>query len=138
MSGDVRLIACGTIKCTSKTPIHKRINIIYATLLQLAKEHKVTKIAVEDQFGYKNPKTLKALSNVKATAMLIAAQLDLPYMEFAPTYIKERFTGSGKASKEAMIASAKAKYQIDERIDDNTADAIGIAYTQLVEDAYRN
>jgi crossover junction endodeoxyribonuclease RuvC len=137
MDGEGHLMDYGAIKCPSKIPVYQRVNMVYTSLLSIAQLHKVTELAVEDQFGHKNPKTLKALSNVKATAMLVAAQLDIPYTEYAPMSIKKCFTGKGTASKEDMLTQAKSMYQINERIVDDIADAIGIAFTHYVEDADR-
>lgn len=132
MDGEGHLIDYGAIRCSSKMPVYIRVFTVYKALLQVANEYKITETAVEDQFMQKNPKTLKALSNVKATVMLVAAELNSTYTEYAPMSIKKCFTESGKATKEDMVATAKAKYQIDKDILNDIADAIGIAYTHLM------
>jgi crossover junction endodeoxyribonuclease RuvC len=132
MDGEGHLIDYGAIRCSSKIPVYIRIYTIYRDLLQVAHKYKVTEAAVEDQFMKSNPKTLKALSNVKATVMLIAAELEIPYTEYAPMSIKKAFTDNGNASKADMIAMARGKYQIEENIVDDIADAIGIACTHLM------
>jgi crossover junction endodeoxyribonuclease RuvC len=131
MDGEGHLIDYDAIRCSSKIPVYIRVYTVYRELLQVAHKYKITEVAVEDQFMRNNPKTLKALSNVKATVMLIAAELEVPYMEYAPMSIKKCFTDNGTASKEDMIAMARERYQIDEDIVSDIADAIGIAYTHL-------
>lgn len=129
MDEEGHLIDYGAIRCSSKIPVYIRVYTVYRELLQVAHKYNVTETAVEDQFMKSNPKTLKALSNVKATVMLIAAELGIPYTEYAPMSIKKCFTDKGNASKEDMIAMAREKYKVQEKIVDDIADAIGIAYT---------
>lgn len=131
MDEEGHLIDYGAIRCSSKIPVYMRVYTVYKGLLQIAHKYNVTETAVEDQFMRNNPKTLKSLSNVKATVMLIAAELEIPYTEYAPMSIKKCFTDKGNASKEDMITTAKERYQISEEIVSDIADAIGIAYTHM-------
>ena len=127
------LMGYGTIRCSSKLPIYQRVNKIHKALLEIANKYKVTEVAVEDQFLKNNPKVLKSLSSVKGSVMIVAAEHDLPYAEYAPRAAKKVFSGTGTATKALMIETAMNKYHIEEKIRDDIADAIGIAYTHMVE-----
>lgn len=124
---DQEIVDYGIIKCSSKDPIYIRVSNIFTSLVAVSQKHPITEIAIEDQFMRNNAKTLKSLSNVKATAMILAAQLNVPYTEYSPKHVKLKFTGSGGASKQDMVTHAKSMYDIEEDICDNIADAIGIA-----------
>lgn len=53
--------------------------------------------------------------------------LGMQYRGYSPTEIKKRATGKGNASKDAMVAAARAKWPGLNIPDDNTADALWIA-----------
>ena len=61
---------------------------------------------------------------------LALQRLDIPYCEFAPSTVKKAFTGSGKASKDAMMDRC-AQLELEPE-DDNQADAIGLVVTGLM------
>lgn len=75
----------------------------------------------------KNTRTLETIGIQK----LIAEQLNISYQEYAPTTIKKRITGNGKASKDEVIEKVQDKFNF---ITKNThiADAIAVAYTDIL------
>jgi len=82
----------------------------------------------EDQFVYKNPKTLKVLAAAQGIAMLAAAQHQIPFFTLSPKTVKETVAGTGKAKKEDIIAAVRRLFLLTENLTDNEADALAILY----------
>jgi len=83
----------------------------------------------EDQFVYKNPKTLKVLAAAQGVAMLAAAQHQISFFTLSPKTVKEMVAGTGKAKKEDIIAAVRRLFLLTENLTDNEADALAILYT---------
>lgn len=89
----------GCIKPPKDLPLEKRYKIIYESLHSLIETHQPTHIAVESQFVLKNPQSAIKLGMAKGMVFLLAAQKNIPVLEFAPKKAKLAIVGKGTASK---------------------------------------
>jgi Holliday junction resolvasome RuvABC endonuclease subunit len=69
--------------------------------------------------------SVKALFPMMGAAVLPFEEAGLPYSILHLSKLKIHATGKGNAQKEAMIAAAKARFELD--LDDNAADALHAA-----------
>lgn len=61
-------------------------------------------------------------AELRAVVKLVAAELQIPFREYAPSTIKAMATGSGRATKDQMLRAHKLQFGFDARTDDE-ADA---------------
>ena len=114
---------------TKNTDIAKSVVAVSQRISELILLYKPTVIICEDQFMGKNVKTLKTLSYIKGSVILMAAINDIPFVDYAPCFIKKSYTGSGRATKDDIRQLVKKEYNID--VSNDTADAIAIANTYI-------
>lgn len=127
---DGHVIACGAIQPRTKI-LSKKYLRIYDNICQIIKQYQPDVICCEDQFVYKNVKTLKVLSRLVGVIILSGIQNDIDIIFYSPTNVKRAFTGSAKASKQTMID--KAQTLTDIKLNSDMADAIAVAYAYIEE-----
>ncbi len=124
----------GEIRLSHQDSLPKRLLEFYKQFAGLLDRYQVGLVVSEDQFAYKNVKTLKVLVSVRAVAMLAAASRGIEFVLLPPTVIKQTTTGSGKAKKEDIIRAVKKIYNITDTLTDNEADALAALYTYQSKD----
>ncbi len=72
----------------------------------------------------------------RGVALAAAARAGLPVFEYAPSEVKLAFTGSGRASKEQMLRTARMLLGVTASLSDE-ADAIALAVCHLARRAAR-
>lgn len=118
----------GCIKPPKDLSLEKRYKIIYESLQSLIEVYQPTHIAVESQFVLKNPQSAIKLGMAKGMVFLLAAQKNIPVLEFAPKKAKLAIVGKGTASKfqvQKMIQSLLNLPVLPEPED--AADALALA-----------
>lgn len=130
MSDEGKLIASGAIRPPKacKT-VQSKLQYVYYEINKILDEYKPTDIVSEDQYLGKNANTLKTLSQLRGVIMLACEEHNLNLVFYWPNTIKLVTTGSGKANKEAMVKTVCEMFDLSDLTDDDTADAIGAAYT---------
>jgi len=112
-------------KCASKPD---RLVVIFRELTHLIKKHRPDLFSIEELFFFKNAKTVMSVSEARGVAILAAASLNVPIVEFTPLQIKQAITGYGKAEKQQVQKMIKALLDLKETPQpDDAADALAIA-----------
>lgn len=124
------LVTYGNIIPSDKINHSRKLRFIYNRIKELIKEYNIRVVVIEDQYLRMNVETLKLLARVSGVAMLAAEEGRCRIVLYPAPTIKKEFTGSGKANKDDIMNMAIKRYKLDRNeIDDNTTDAIAIAYT---------
>lgn len=131
LEDNMDLIGFGNIKPPKPFSHAEKIQYTYDEINILVKKYQPKEVAIEDQFNRLNVSTLKLLCRLSSTAILAAQQQGSPSYLYPPKEVKKEFTGNGNAKKEDIINKVKALYAVDEKMDDNAADAIAIGWTHL-------
>lgn len=142
---DGETILCwGRITTPASLSREQRLAVIYNQLLELFLEHKVEAVAIEDQFAGRNIVTLKALNQATGVVLLAAAHADAPAHLYAPTTVKSKVAGNGRANKEDVMAAIQAHFAEDLEVQrlfehgpakkDDIADAMGLILTYLAKE----
>ncbi len=123
------LLDFGTIETPAKTPFGDRLCTIYEDLQTLIAEIRPDLVAVEKLFFYRMSHTI-TVAQARGVLMLVLAQANVPYVEFAPPQIKQTLTGHGNAPKIEVQEAVARELTLDfiPRPDD-AADALAIALT---------
>lgn len=131
-NGDLRYVACGTIKLSTRESLPSRLNQVFETLRKVIAEFQPDDVAIEDVFYAVNAKSALKLGQVRGVAMLAASSSGLEVAEYAPLSIKSAVVGYGKADKaqvQHMVATLLRLSAPPESPD--AADALAIAICHL-------
>jgi len=133
-------VTMGAVMLAKKLTLPQRLEQVFRELTQKMAEFEPDAVAIEEVFYSVNPKSALKLGQVRGVALLAAATLKLPVVEYAPLRIKQSVTGYGLAKKEQvqfMVARLLGLSEVPEPAD--AADALAIAichiHTAQTEDA---
>lgn len=93
-------------------------------------------VAVEQVHCGVSPRSALVLGEARGVALAASARAGLPVFEYQPSQVKLAFTGSGRASKEQMVRTARSLLGIEADLDDE-ADALALAVCHLAHRAAR-
>jgi crossover junction endodeoxyribonuclease RuvC len=127
--GRLELLESGVL-APGDRPMAERLAVILEGLADVIGRTGPAEVSVEQVFAGVSPRSALVLGQARGVALAAAARAGLPVHEYAPSEVKLAFTGSGRASKEQMLRSARmllgaACGRSDE------ADAIAIAVCHL-------
>lgn len=99
-----RLIECGTITFSRKSPLPQRLAELHAGIAALITRHRPAVLAMEDAFYHKNVRTTLVLGHARGVVLLAAEQARLEIAQYPPARIKKTVVGAGAASKGQVAA----------------------------------
>jgi crossover junction endodeoxyribonuclease RuvC len=103
-----RLIECGILTLTPKTPLPRRLHQLHAHIAELITRHRPTALALEHAFYQKNVRTTLVLGHARGVILLAAEEAGLEIAEYSPTRVKKTVAGAGAAPK-AQVAAMVAR-----------------------------
>jgi crossover junction endodeoxyribonuclease RuvC len=115
-----------------KNSFENRLQDIHECSTKVIQKYKPSSIALETLFFSTNVKTAIKVSEARGVILLAAAESQLKVYEYSPQAVKIAVTGSGNASKDAVIRMVQRLVKLDpkKRLDDEyDAIALGIAHT---------
>lgn len=125
--GALKIITCGILKTSSREKSARLLELgqSYALIL---KKHKPDVVAIEKLFFVKNVKTGLDVSQARGVITYLAAEKNIPVLEFSPSEIKLSVAGYGAADKKAVAKMVERILKI-EKIDgpDDITDALAAA-----------
>lgn len=131
-NGDLRYVACGTIKLSTRQPLPERLNQVFETLRKVIAEYQPDNVAIEDIFYAVNAKSALKLGQVRGVAMLAASSCGLKVAEYAPLSIKSSVVGYGKAEKSQVQHMVTTLLRLNAPPESpDAADALAIAVCHL-------
>lgn len=128
--GEWQAVTYGCITTDSKNTFVERLKDLHEELVDLIKEYKPTRLAVEELFFFKNLKTAIEVAQARGVILLTAIENNLPVDEFTPLQVKQAVTGYGRAEKDQMQKMVSVILGIKGKIkSDDAADALAVALT---------
>jgi crossover junction endodeoxyribonuclease RuvC len=97
--GGLRLIECGVIRTSPKTPLSLRLREIFEGVTQLMERHEPEAVAVEGVFFGKNARSAMVLGHARGAILLAASLQDRNVAEYPPAEVKSAIVGTGRATK---------------------------------------
>jgi crossover junction endodeoxyribonuclease RuvC len=97
-----RLIECGVIRTSPRTPLAARLADIFDGVSELIARHRPDALAVEDVFYARNVRTTLVLGHARGVVLLAGARAGIEVSEYAPAVIKKTVVGRGAATKEQV------------------------------------
>jgi crossover junction endodeoxyribonuclease RuvC len=133
--GRLRVVDSGVL-VPGDLPISQRLAAILDGLTDVIARNGPLEVAVEQVFAGVSPRSALVLGQARGVALAASARAGLPVFEYQPTEVKLAFTGSGRASKEQMVRTARALLGVEADLADE-ADAIALAVCHLARRAAR-
>jgi crossover junction endodeoxyribonuclease RuvC len=129
-----RLVCCtyGAIRLVKSKSLPVRLEQVFRELSEQMAQWQPDAVAIEEVFYSVNAKSALKLGQVRGVALLAAACLKLPVVEYAPLKIKSSVVGYGLAKKEQvqfMVARLLELKEIPEPAD--AADALAISICHI-------
>jgi len=128
-----RLIECGVISFTRRSPLPHRLEELHAGIAELIARHRPQALALENAFYHKNVRTTLVLGHARGVVLLAARQARLEVAEYPPATIKKTVTGRGGARKTqvgAMVARLLRLRSAPKPAD--AADGVAVALTHVL------
>ncbi|HEX9052349.1 MAG TPA: crossover junction endodeoxyribonuclease RuvC [Anaeromyxobacter sp.] len=117
-------------------PMAVRLAAIQDGLASIIARARPEEVSVEQVFSGVSARSALVLGQARGVALAAAARAGLPVFEYAPSEVKLAFTGSGRASKEQMLRTARMLLGSAAALSDE-ADAIALAVCHLARRAVR-
>jgi len=133
--GRLRVVASGVI-APGDRPVAERLARILDGLAGVIARAAPVEVSIEQVFAGASPRSALVLGQARGVALAAAARAGLPVFEYAPAEVKLAFTGSGRASKEQMLRTARALLGVGADRSDE-ADALAVAVCHLARRAVR-
>lgn len=128
----LEVIDYGVITTSQRTPLARRLQILYSELGSLIERTRPTEVAVEELFFSRNVRTALAVGHARGIAILAAANSGLIVSEYTPLQIKQAITGYGRARKEQIQEMVRVLLNLaDVPQPDDAADALALAICHL-------
>ena len=122
------MLEYGIISTPAKTPMEKRLEMIYDNLQELLKKWQPDQAAVEELFFNQNITTAITVGQARGVLLLCCAQNNVPLAEYTPLQVKQALVGYGRADKKQIQQMVKMFLNLaDIPKPDDAADALAIA-----------
>lgn len=101
--------------------------MIYTELASLIRDYSPTQMAIENVFVAKNPSSALKLGQARGAAICAGVVQQLPVAEYTPREVKQAIVGKGSADKTQVQHMTKILLNIQAELQEDQADALGIA-----------
>lgn len=125
--GQVRYVACGTIRTNQKLPFAHRLNEIFEGLNEVIQMHRPAVAAVEDVFLATNPRSALKLGHARGAAVVAAMQNGLMVYDYSPRQVKQAVVGWGQAEKSQVQHMIRVLLGLAAAPSPDAADALAVA-----------
>ena len=123
-----QMLEYGIISTPAKTPMEKRLEMIYDNLQELLQKWQPDQAAVEELFFNQNITTAITVGQARGVLLLCCAQNNVPLAEYTPLQVKQALVGYGRADKKQIQQMVKMFLNLaDIPKPDDAADALAIA-----------
>jgi len=128
-----RLIECGVIRLTTRSPLPLCLAQLHDGIVQLIERHRPTALALEDAFYHKNVRTTLVLGHARGVVLLAAQQHALAISEYAPATVKKSVVGAGAAPKSQVAAMVARLLRLKHAPrPSDAADGVAVALTHVI------
>jgi crossover junction endodeoxyribonuclease RuvC len=124
-----RLLEGGVIKSNKDGSLAQRICEIAVGIREVMDEYSPHSMAIEQVYAMpENPRTTIKMAHVRGAILMLAAEREIPVIDYSPRQIKKLLTGSGSAGKEQVQMAVQRELGLSEILEPNdVADATAVA-----------
>lgn len=125
--GALHPLGYGTWRLRRRFPLSHRLRQLYDAIAQIIAIYRPHEVAVED-FFVGHVRAAVTIGQVRAMALLAAAQADIPVALYRPLEVKRVVTGYGRGDKARIQSSVQEMLRLQELpTPDDAADALAVA-----------
>lgn len=125
------VVAFESIALSPKGTLPEKLKEIFERVRQFVETYRPDVMALENVFFGKNVSSLVKIGEARASAMLAAAQNEVPVVEYPPARVKQAISGNGQASKVQVQKMIKLLLGLPEPPPVDAADALAVAWCHL-------
>jgi crossover junction endodeoxyribonuclease RuvC len=123
-----RALDYGVVATPAGMPMEKRLESIFANVLDILDRHHPDSTAVESLFFNTNVSTALAVGHARGVTLLACSKVDCAVFEYTPQQVKMAVVGYGKATKQQVMEMVRVLLGLEELPKpDHAADALGVA-----------
>lgn len=124
-----RLKEGGVVRSTKSKTLAQRVCEIGTGIREVLDEFRPQAVAIEQVYAMTdNPRTTIKMAHVRGAILFLAAEREIPVMDFSPREIKKLLTGSGRAGKEQIQFAVQRELGLKQILEPNdVADATAVA-----------
>ncbi len=111
----------------SESDLAGKLKQIYAGVTELIIQFQPDEFAIEQVFMSKNADSALKLGQARGSAIVAAANTDLPVFEYSARSIKQAVVGTGAADKAQVQHMVKSILKLPAKPQADAADALGVA-----------
>ncbi len=122
------LVEFGTVTTPADLPLPQRLQILYAGLDRLLRQHRPDQAVVEKLFFSRNTTTAIAVGQARGVVLLSLANAGIPVAEYTPNEVKQAIVGYGGGRKDQIQQMVRVLLHMDTvPTPDDAADALALA-----------
>ena len=127
-----KLVEAGVISTTTDLHMHDRLNLLFSSLLDIARKYKPEVMVIEKLFFNTNTKTAMTVGQARGVALLVASQGNMQVCEYTALEAKKAITGYGRADKKEMQRAVMEFMNLEQFVKvDDANDAVAIILCHL-------
>jgi crossover junction endodeoxyribonuclease RuvC len=135
----LRAVEYGVVDTPAGMPLEKRLELIFAGVVEVLGRHRPDATAVESLFFNTNVRTAFAVGQARGVTLLACSQAGCQVFEYTPLQVKQAVVGYGKAGKDQVMEMVRALLGLSETPrPDHAADALGVAICHANTSAMRD
>ncbi|GAB4334836.1 MAG: crossover junction endodeoxyribonuclease RuvC [Calditrichia bacterium] len=124
----VECLGFGGVKVPPNLSFSERLHKIFVDIGEVIRQFQPEVCAVENIFYHQNKRTAIVMGHARAAAMLAAAQVNVPVVEYTPREVKMSIVGNGAAAKEQVKWMVQKIMKLSESpVPEDAADALAVA-----------
>ena len=128
-----RLIECGVIRFTGRSPLPRRLQELHSHISLLIARHHPGALALENAFYHKNVHTTLVLGHARGVILLAAEQAGLEIAQYPPATVKKTVVGAGGAPKGEVASVVARLLRLREApTPADAADGVAVALTHIL------
>ncbi len=124
-------VAFESIPISPENPLSEKLKEIFDHVERFVEAYQPDVMALENVFFGKNVSSLVKIGEARASAMLAAAQKNVPVVEYPPARVKQAISGNGQASKVQVQKMMKLLLGLQATPPEDAADALAVAWCHL-------
>lgn len=119
----------GVVRSDAEKTLAQRICEIATGIREVIEQYAPRAIAIEQVYSMPdNPNTTIKMAHVRGAILLLAAEREIPVLDYAPREIKKLLTGSGRAGKQQVQFAVQRELGLNSVLEPNdVADATAVA-----------
>lgn len=127
--GNLSLVEMGVLRLDRYSDHPQRLKKIFTLMEELIHRHNPNCMALEAPFFGKNVQSMLKLGRAQGVAMAAGMMHNLEVAEYSPRTVKQKTTGKGSATKEAVRAMLEATlhFREDANMPMDATDALAVA-----------